>query len=146
MANQEHLKILEQGVEDWSRWRDANPDIRPDLSGAKLSGATFSEANLREANLRGADLSEADLQCANLRRADLRRADLRGANFSGADLQCADLSEAILHRALFCKATIDGAILFESHIGGPGHILCALTEQEWKLIKAERRSSAKSAG
>ena len=36
MANEEHLKMLGQGVEAWNQWRKANPDIRPGLSGAHL--------------------------------------------------------------------------------------------------------------
>ena len=39
MANEEHLKILEQGVEVWNKWLSENPNKRPDLSGADLSGA-----------------------------------------------------------------------------------------------------------
>jgi len=31
MANEEHLKILKQGVEAWNKWREENPDIEPDL-------------------------------------------------------------------------------------------------------------------
>jgi len=32
MANEEHVKILKQGVEAWNRWREEQPEIRPDLS------------------------------------------------------------------------------------------------------------------
>jgi len=67
MANEEHVKILKQGVEVWNKWREENPDvIIPDLSGANLSGAILREA----------DLSEADLIRANLRGAILRGAIL----------------------------------------------------------------------
>ena len=38
MANEEHLKILKQGVEQWNKWRLENA-IRPDLSDADLSSA-----------------------------------------------------------------------------------------------------------
>ena len=34
MANEEHLNILEQGVEGWKKWRWDNPDIIPRLRGA----------------------------------------------------------------------------------------------------------------
>ena len=61
MANEEHLKILKQGVKAWNLWREENPNISPDLSGAYLSGADLSRANLI-----GADLSVADLRGANL--------------------------------------------------------------------------------
>ena len=36
MANDEHVALLKQGVAAWNAWRDENPDIRPDLSGADL--------------------------------------------------------------------------------------------------------------
>ncbi|MBL4690104.1 MAG: hypothetical protein JKY68_01350 [Rhodospirillales bacterium] len=38
-ANQEHLDILKQGVDEWNKWRDENSEIRPDLRGVSLSGA-----------------------------------------------------------------------------------------------------------
>jgi hypothetical protein len=28
MANEEHLAILKQGVQDWNRWRKVNPDTQ----------------------------------------------------------------------------------------------------------------------
>ena len=36
MANEEHLKILRLGVEAWNAWRGENPEITPDLRGARL--------------------------------------------------------------------------------------------------------------
>ena len=32
MANQEHVKIIKQGVEVWNKWREENIFIVPDLS------------------------------------------------------------------------------------------------------------------
>jgi hypothetical protein len=83
MANDEHVAMLKKGVDAsaWNEWREANPDIRPDLSGADLRDANLSEAYLSLANLSGADLIEADLSGA-----DLQAAILIGTNFSGADL------------------------------------------------------------
>ena len=74
---------------------------------------------------------------ADLRGADLRGADLRGADLYGADLSGADLSEAILIDVTWCRATIDGAIVGDG-IGGPGSILCALTEEEWATVQEMR--------
>ncbi len=54
MANEEYLKILKQGVEAWNEWREKNPQITPDLTGANLNKADLTEANLYKANLTGA--------------------------------------------------------------------------------------------
>jgi hypothetical protein len=62
--NQEHYDIIKQGVGEWNKWREENPDVRIDLSGA----------NLKRANLSGADLSGAYLSGAYLTGADLLRA------------------------------------------------------------------------
>jgi len=96
MANEEHLKILRQGVEDWNQWRKENSDIRPDLRGVNLSGARLSGADLSGANLMRADLSGADLSGANL-----SRADLFGANLSRADLSGANVEGAIAEWTVF---------------------------------------------
>lgn len=62
MANPEHQSIIDQGVEAWNAWREANEDVLPDLSGAdlfeaRLSRVNFYCTNLTNANLCGADLS-----------------------------------------------------------------------------------------
>ena len=126
MANEEHLKILRQGVEAWNNWREENPDIEPDLIEADLRGVNLSRANLHRANLYKADLREAhfirahfiraDLREADLRGADLRGAHLRGAHLSEADLSGANLREAKLSRAYFIRADLHGADLSEAYL------------------------------
>src|SRR5262245_4098997 len=71
MANPEHLEILRRNVEEWNKWREANPDVWPNLSKADLSGADFNGANLSKAKLSGAKLEGADLIRANLSKAEL---------------------------------------------------------------------------
>src|SRR5208337_2116937 len=87
MASEEHLNLLQQGVEAWNAWRIKEPLGRPDLRGAYLGGAylnggDFRRADLGEANLGGAFLNgaclfKADVSGAHLREAHLRKAELR---------------------------------------------------------------------
>src|ERR1044072_7882800 len=116
MANEEHLAILKQGVEKRNKWRDENPEIRPDLSGtyldgknlsyADLRGADLSYAHLRGANFRGADLIYARFIYALLNDAYLRGASLMEANFSGASLQNADFTDAVIGRTMFAETNL----------------------------------------
>jgi uncharacterized protein YjbI with pentapeptide repeats len=130
MANEEHLKILKQGVEQWNKWRFKNairPDLREadlfdaNLSGANLSSANLSGANLSTANLNGADLSDANLSGAFLSAAFLSSANLEGADLSGADLSGADLSSADLNylsSANLSSANLEGANLGNANLSG----------------------------
>ena len=70
MANEEHLKILKQGVEALNKRRKANFYML-DLSGANLLDADLNDANLNGAYLVGANLCRADLLDADLYGADL---------------------------------------------------------------------------
>lgn len=106
MADAKHLKILAKGVAVWNKWRNKNPDVRPDLIGANLR-----EADLYLADLSKADLSEADLSGTNLSGAKLIGANLIGANLSEADLDLADLSKADLSGAKLSKGHLSGADL-----------------------------------
>ena len=38
MADEEHVELLQQGVKVWNKWREENPEVRPDLSSIDLSG------------------------------------------------------------------------------------------------------------
>jgi len=103
MANPEHLAILRQGVEQWNKWREEHPDVRPDLG----------EANLSEADLRQTNLSQADLRRTNLRRTNLTKAQLSGANLNRANVRGANLSAASLRGAVIHRADLSGAKLNE---------------------------------
>ena len=52
MANDQHVALLKQGVDTWNAWRDENPQVGVDLSGANLSGArkkaAVSKATLQQ--------------------------------------------------------------------------------------------------
>lgn len=129
MANPEHVKILKQGVKVWSRWRDENPGVEPDLSYADLRGADLIgaylygaylrqaeliEANLSRANLIGAILCKANLSKAHLRGANLWQADLSGADLREANLIGAELIEANLSKVNLCKADLRNARCFQT--------------------------------
>jgi uncharacterized protein YjbI with pentapeptide repeats len=112
MANEEQLKILEQGVEVWNQWRKKHLDEKINLRGENLEGANLSRANLsrvdlQRAELIGANLSGADLCDAVLQGAKLDRANLNGANLERADLRGADLIQITL-----CEANITGGYLY----------------------------------
>ncbi len=127
MANEEHLKILKQGVEAWNQWREKNPEIKPDLvkailtntnlSGANLTNANLWVTNLSEANLTEANLSGADLIGTDLNNANLKNADLDNANLRGADLSRANLSEANLIGAVLRLTNLEGADLSRTEVG-----------------------------
>ncbi len=141
MANQKHLKLLEQGGTAWNTWRKKYPDVRPDLSHVDLSyvnlssadlshvdlsyahlgSAILSSVNLRDAhlngtNLGGADLSGADLNHTSLGYADLSRANLSDANLSNANLSRANLSFADLSRANLTSANLTSANLHRAYL------------------------------
>jgi uncharacterized protein YjbI with pentapeptide repeats len=128
MANEEHVGILQQGVEAWNDWRRENPGIPADLTGARLSGV-----NLTGADLAGADLTEAfflmatlteallgtaDLSRATLSRVSLNRATLTGATLTGATLTGATLTGATLTGARLAIANLSEANLSSANLGG----------------------------
>jgi len=92
-------------------WREQNPDVKPDLSKARLVGEPLDEVNLRRANLGGANLKEARLHGANLVEAKLKGAKLEGADLSEANLIQADLNAANLRDSYLGSAVIIGANL-----------------------------------
>jgi uncharacterized protein YjbI with pentapeptide repeats len=152
MANEEHVRILKQGVKTWNEWRKDNPQIIGDLSGldlreadlfnvnlsfadlskAALDGAVLSHANLSQANLREAGLIRAILIKANVREADLSRARLGSvrlleANLTGANLSEADLRLARLTDANLSRANLRGADLSEASLIGTDFTKANLT-------------------
>lgn len=125
MANEEHVRILEQGADVWNRWRQARPNARINLSVLYFLTPNLNRAVLRKANLVGASFvtsrrhswafEESTLRLTlggvpfkrfRIVDADLRSADLTGANLSntyfvGANLEGADLSGATIGETVF---------------------------------------------
>jgi uncharacterized protein YjbI with pentapeptide repeats len=147
MANEEHFRLIKQGVNVWNQWRvksleswmveiqDSNFNevnfitmMRPNLSEADLRAANLIEANLIAVDLSGADLSEADLRGADLRGADLRRtcligaklfnAKLNGASLNYANLGAANLNEVDLRLANLTEARLDGTNFDDANLMG----------------------------
>jgi uncharacterized protein YjbI with pentapeptide repeats len=125
VANPEHVERLKQDVQEWNRWRNDNPTVRPDLVNADLTGANLTHANLSHAdlsyaNLRGANLTGAEkiasLRGANLREADLTGADLPYAYLDVANLHGASLSGAKLHGAFLMRADLTSANLRDAEL------------------------------
>ncbi len=106
MANEDHLRILNQGLETWNKWREENPDVRPDLSGIDLE-----ESNLYGAILRGALLIQTNLSKSNLFKAKLRGAVLTGTNLQGCYLVDADLRDAHIYKTDLTNSDLTGALL-----------------------------------
>jgi uncharacterized protein YjbI with pentapeptide repeats len=115
VANPEHLAFVNQGIEQWNRWRLENPDILPDFLGANLSGMNLRGYDLRRANLAprlvgappgliilgmplvgGVFSIPANLSGSDLRDALCGEADLRGANLEHASLVNTDFTNANL--------------------------------------------------
>lgn len=133
---QEYKRILEQGVSEWNKWRQLNPEIAPDLSGIDLSarnfiGANFSgvdffrtnlntsclrAANLSDAKLERAELVDSDLKGANLDGTNLYQANCSGVNFSNASFDSANLKQINLAHAKLCGANLINADLFEANL------------------------------
>lgn len=99
MANKEQLKILENGVYAWNRWRAEHPEVAvPDLTSAYIRGYLDMEEVLggkipREVELHGVDLNGADLRWVELLEVDLREADLANSKMGGTRLADVDLSQ-----------------------------------------------------
>ena len=111
LGDLEQLSRLRSGVHSWNAWRNENPRLRPDLSGADLRFRVLDRVNLHQANLAGADLTHAFLHEADLFGADLSAATMAGTNCCMARLRDARLTMADLHRANFDRADLTGADL-----------------------------------
>lgn len=130
MANQEHIKILKQGVGFWNEWRKYNPEILPDLSGEVLKYGELSEINFINTNLMGADLELVDFHKADLGGADLRGANLKNAYLFEAYLDGASLYKANLIAADLTKANLSETDLRLANLGGAKLIGANLTKAD----------------
>lgn len=129
MANPEHLAILKQGVEVWNKWREENPEIRPELMDADLRKMVLIEVNFGGVNLNGTDFSGANLSAASLIAANLIMANftevnlilanLTLTNFTNANLKNTNLAQTALIKTVFGDVDLSSAKGLEScfHLG-----------------------------
>ncbi len=112
MANDEHVRrLLNEGVEAWNAWREAEPDVQPDLRNANLRSAKLRSADLRSADLRESSLSDAKLSDAKLSDANLSDANLWETKFIEVDLLTSKGLETCNHSG---PSTIDHRTLSRS--------------------------------
>ena len=97
--NDDHLKILLQGVNIWNEWRESNPNVKPDLSLAKLSNQNLKKANLSNSDLGGVDFTKSFLYETDFSGSDMAACNLTEVNMSLSNLQGATLWGANFHRA-----------------------------------------------
>lgn len=126
MANKEHLEILQQGVEVWNKWREENPEIVPDLSGADLSDlelslANLSHCNLSEIELKGSILNETNLSNSDLSRSRFIGVILWGVNLSYSAINYTKLTNTILFKNYFqqtdfTKVVINKTIFVQTNL------------------------------
>lgn len=65
MANATHLEKIREGHKAWNSWREDNPDIAPDLTGADLTGIDLSKCNLSFAKVKGVKFNYESISCTN---------------------------------------------------------------------------------
>ena len=129
MANEEHIKWLQEGAESWNKRRGKHivPDLfvpdfseahlithflgSSDLEGINLKNGDFRNASMSLLNLRKANLQEAQFQKAILVRIDLGEAELESADFSEANLNSANLKGVKAEGASFSGADLSDADL-----------------------------------
>jgi hypothetical protein len=111
MANPEHVKILEQGVEVWNKWREDNPKVKIDLRSTNLREQDLIRVNFAEADLRESILTDSNLNFSNLYRADLSDADIIGTSFQKVNLREATLDRADLFETNLSKSHLNGSSL-----------------------------------
>ena len=156
MANEEQLKILDQGVTVWNEWRLENPNVFVDLRDADLRDRKLSGVNFDWADLRFSHLDNVDLSCAGLTRADvsvatmtpktvlsgafLNRAHISPGNLSGVALDGADLTEANLSSAVLVCADLRGAKLIEACLSLSNLQEADLREANLMFAKLDRAS------
>ena len=127
MANPEHLKLLQQGVDVWNAvegeraFRSAltssgrTSPSRPQLGEPRRGepqGANLFQANFSGSNLEAADPGDST-HAREPQRGEPRRGEASYANLSGADL-----TGAILHGAMLVRTNLANAILTGCRVYG----------------------------
>jgi hypothetical protein len=120
--NRNHFEVLKRGVGAWNAWREAHPEIIPDLSGALLPELFTREINFTRTNLSRTVLYHADLTRsmfigANLTKTILIEACLDECFFSGTRMIQTSFNSASLRKANFMRAFLTEVDLSHADLG-----------------------------
>jgi uncharacterized protein YjbI with pentapeptide repeats len=154
MANEEHIEILAQGVQAWNEWREANPDVAPDLRGLHMTGQHdvlmnrnadepsllflngtprewmangLAGINLDKADLNGAVIEHVNLAGATLRHSVLRFANVTYTSIGDSDLRGAHIAASRLFRVSLASSNLQHAFLAGNAIHESDMSNCDLT-------------------
>ncbi|MDA3859927.1 MAG: pentapeptide repeat-containing protein [Melioribacteraceae bacterium] len=97
MANEEHIKILQSGVEKWNLWREQNPKIKPDFRDINFVDKFPSPNEVYNLpNIEGCNFINSDLHGVSL-----RNGIYTNCNFDGSSINFADLVDAYFQSCSF---------------------------------------------
>jgi hypothetical protein len=147
--NRNHFGILRQGVKAWNVWREAHPEIRPDLSGALLPDLLAREINFTKTNLSRtifyhADLARSMFIGANLHKTIFIEACLNQCFFSGTNLVGTSFNSASLQKANFMRSFLSEVDLSHADLGGADFRMTRLEQVnlEFAVLKNLNLSNA----
>ena len=128
MPSNEHVRLINSGVDNWNEWRDKNPELIPDLSWSSISNLDLKGINLENTNLKlafckGCDFSNANLRHAvffgaNLENCIFRNADIENVNFEGALLKNSEFTNSNVTNCNFKLANLEGTSFDNSDVTG----------------------------
>ncbi|MBN2182373.1 MAG: pentapeptide repeat-containing protein [Sedimentisphaerales bacterium] len=111
----------DEGIKQWNKWREDNPNEEILFQGADMKGWFLVNADLKKADLFYSDLkyaylANANLECAYMYYADLKdskfiEANLKSASLNAANIEGINLLSANLKGASFRFVVVDGATL-----------------------------------
>lgn len=107
MANEEHVKLLKHGVENWNKWREENPDIQPDLSEISLSNLDLCKINFSHTNLTMTNCSQTKLCNANFTNAILTKTLFAEAYLISADFRAAKISDTLFEASILVNSNFN---------------------------------------
>jgi len=141
MANEEHKRLITQGVNQWNTWRRENHDLNltPDLSNIDLYNIDLRAVNFAFTNLSSANLVGANLGGVNLFGADLTDANLYRGNLIDANLIKANLTEVIFVEVLFKETDFMDAVFAHT-------VLANLDLRECKNLSTIRHKGPSTIG
>jgi uncharacterized protein YjbI with pentapeptide repeats len=135
--NQNHFEVLKRGVRAWNAWREAYPEVIPDLSGGLLPELLAPEINLTRTNLRRTIFYHADLARSMFIGADLTKtifieACLKQCFFSGTKMVQTSFNSASLQKANFMHSVFTDVDLSHTNLGGADFRMARLEKVNWE--------------